>query len=71
MGQTQSIARSLTGSQDHLGVGTDAREDLPDEVVGLADEDGFVRVVVAQAEALVSVAPGQVTVRVTRHENLK
>ena len=39
---------------------------LADEVVGLADKDGLVRVVVAQSEALVGVAPGQVPVGVAR-----
>ena len=52
------------GRQHHLGVGAHAGQHLADEVVGFADEDGLVRVVVAQAEALVGVAPGQVPVQV-------
>ena len=50
------------GRQHNLGVGAHAGQHLADEVVGLADEDGLVRVVVAQAEALVGVTPGQVPV---------
>ena len=52
------------GRQHHLGVGAHAGQHLPDQVVGLADEDRLVRVVVAQPEALVGVAPGQVPVQV-------
>ncbi len=43
---------------------------LADEVVGLADEDGLVRLVVPEPEALIGVSPGQIPVRVSRHQNL-
>ena len=68
MGQAQ-LARPLVvqpdtdnsacaGGEDEAGVGADTGEHLAHQVAGLADEDGPVRVVVAEAEALVSKAPG-------------
>ena len=44
---------------------------MSNEVVGFADEHGLVRVVVAEAEALVGVAPREVPVGIPGHQDLE
>ena len=48
-------------------VGTHAGEHLANQVVGLADKYSLVRVVGSQSEALVSEAPGKVSITVSRN----
>ena len=57
-------------SQDQPRVGADTSQNLPHQVVGLADKYSLVCVVRSQPETLVSKTPGEVSVTVSRHQNL-